>query len=159
MYRFRNNLSGSIPESFGSFKRRLSILRLDTNGLSGPIPKSLGQANIEALDLSQNNFTGDVTFLFKSDKPMQQVILRQNHFKFNFSNVDLPWSLNYIDMSYNQLYGSLPRRLGQLPKLIYVSFRFNHLCGKVPKGGRLKQFKAFFNNKCLCDAPGLPVCK
>ncbi|XP_021729127.1 polygalacturonase inhibitor-like [Chenopodium quinoa] len=156
---FRLKLNGSIPESFGSFKSELGILRLDTNGLSGPIPKSLGQANINQLYLNHNQFTGDASFLFTSDKPMERVILSDNHFKFNFSYVDLPWRLNYIDLSYNELYGSLPRRLGQL-QLRYVNFRNNQLCGKFPKGRRLKQFSpiGFTNNMCLCDAPGLPPC-
>ncbi|KMT14248.1 hypothetical protein BVRB_4g076040 [Beta vulgaris subsp. vulgaris] len=157
-----NRLTGAIPESFGSFTTGLKTLRLQgNNGLSGAIPKSLGKPNLTTLDLSYNKFTGDASFLFSKDKPLVILELRQNQLKFNFSKVDLPMSLNYFDIAYNNIYGSLPKRAGQLHQWIYFNVSFNELCGKIPKGGRLKQFSpsGFSHNKCLCDAPGLPPCK
>jgi len=155
---FRNKLTGSIPESFGSFKTGLTLQVFD-NLLSGSIPRSLGQANLTILDVSGNRFTGDVSFLFARDKALNTIVLRQNKFKFDFTNVDLPQFLRGIDIAHNQIYGSLPKRLGQLP-LSFIDVSYNQLCGPIPKGRRLKRFSPirFAHNKCLCGPP-LPPCK
>ncbi|KAL2923778.1 Polygalacturonase inhibitor [Bienertia sinuspersici] len=155
---FRNKLTGSIPESFGSFKTGIT-LQVFGNKLSGTIPRSLAHANLTTLDVSENQFTGDVTFLFAKDKPLDTIILRQNKFKFDFGKVDLPRGLKGIDMAHNKIYGSLPKRLGQLP-LQFIDVSYNQLCGRIPTGRRLKQFKPFRfgHNKCLCGAP-LSPCK
>ncbi|XP_021724029.1 polygalacturonase inhibitor 1-like [Chenopodium quinoa] len=155
---FRNKLIGTIPKSFGSFKSALT-LQVWGNKLSGTIPRSLGHANLTILDVSDNKFTGDVSFLFARDKPLGTIVLRNNKFKFDFTNVDLPRGLKGIDMTRNKIYGSLPKRLGQLP-LQFIDVSYNQLCGRIPTGRRLKRFEPFrfSHNKCLCGAP-LPPCK
>lgn len=161
LHHFRNKLSGPIPESFGSFKTPLVLLDLSNNMLSGTIPKSLGKLNISTLDLSNNKLTGDALFLFGKNKPLQQISLRQNQFKFDFSKVVRPLELASLDIAFNQVYGSIPREFGQFHGWTLFNVSYNQLCGKVPKGGRLKQFSVYgmAHNKCLCDAPGLPTCK
>lgn len=151
-----NKLTGSIPESFGSFKPGLD-LKVMNNQLSGMIPRSLGKANLSGLDVSGNRFTGDASFMFTGDR-LGDISLRQNQFKFDFTNVNLPQGLRTIDIAHNQIYGSIPRNIGQLPVLQSVDFSYNQLCGQIPTG--LKQFdpSRFANNKCLCGVP-LPPCK
>lgn len=154
-----NQLTGSIPASFGAFKTGL-LLQVVNNRLSGPIPRSLGRANLTTLDVSGNKFTGDVSFVLNGrDKALESIVLRGNRFKFDISKVDLPRGLKLIDIAENMIYGSLPRRLGQLP-LNFIDVSYNQLCGPIPKGRRLKQFRPlrFGHNKCLCDLP-LPPCK
>lgn len=154
-----NQLTGSIPESFGSFKSPLiSSLTLYYNNLSGPIPGSFGKANIALINLSNNKFTGDASFMFSRDKTaLFSIDISNNLFHFDFSNVDLPQGLEYLDVSHNKIYGSLPKRLGQLP-LKSIDVSFNQLCGKIPTGRRLKQFSPtlFYHNKCLCGPPLAP---
>ncbi|XP_021724035.1 polygalacturonase inhibitor 1-like [Chenopodium quinoa] len=154
-----NQLTGSIPESFGSFKSPLiTSLSLYSNKLSGSIPRSVGKANIQLLDLNDNKFTGDASFLFSKDNTsLFNIDISNNLFHFDFSNVDLPQSLEYLNISHNKIYGSLPKRLGQLP-LKKIDVSFNQLCGKIPTGRRLKQFSPVFfsHNKCLCGPPLAP---
>ncbi|XP_021724024.1 polygalacturonase inhibitor 1-like [Chenopodium quinoa] len=159
LHLFGNKLTGSIPASFGSFNTNLSLLLYD-NQLSGPIPKSIGQAKLSKVSVSNNQLSGDASFLFGSDKTvLTDVSLRNNKFKFDFSNVDLPQGLRNLDIAHNMIYGSLPKRLGQLP-LQSIDVSYNKLCGKIPTGRRLKTFSPSFfaHNKCLCGAP-LPPCK
>lgn len=155
-----NQLTGSIPASFGSFKNPRLWLDLSQNRLSGPLPKSLGKTNITQLVLSMNQLTGDASFLFGKDKSMLATIkLDHNNFKFDFSNVDLPMGIRNLDISHNEIYGSLPKRLGQLP-LQSINVSYNNLCGMIPTGRRLKRFSpdSFAHNKCLCGPP-LPPCQ
>lgn len=152
-----NQLTGTIPESFASFKSSVD-LKLANNKLSGPIPKSLGNAKLSGLDVSGNRFTGDVSFLFGKDKLLGDLSLSKNQFKFEFTNIELPQGLRTLDISYNEIYGSIPKNIGQLPVLQSIDFSNNQLCGQIPSA--LKQFNAslFANNKCLCGAPLAP-CK
>lgn len=151
-----NKLTGSIPVSFGSFKRNVD-LKLMNNKLSGTIPRSLAQADLLGLDVSGNQFTGDVSFILGGTR-LNDFIIRQNHFKFDFTNVRLSQNLGIIDIAHNEIYGSIPKEIGQLPVLQTIDFSYNQLCGPIPSS--LKQFNssAFAHNKCLCGAP-LPPCK
>lgn len=156
----QSGLTGSIPDSFGSFKNPNLKLRLSANRLSGPIPRSLGRANMSGIILALNKFTGDASFLFGKDKTMlREIDIAFNHFEFNLSNVDLPQGIKVLDISRNKIYGSLPKRLGQLP-LQTLDVSHNRLCGMIPTGRRLKRFSpdSFSHNKCLCGPP-LPPCK
>ncbi|KAJ8448495.1 hypothetical protein Cgig2_012139 [Carnegiea gigantea] len=91
-------------------------LSLGQNRLSGPIPRSFGEAIVNLLDLSRNRLTGDASFLFGSNKTaLETIYLNHNHFKFDFSNVDLPMGIRDLNIQHNELYGSLPKRLAQPP--------------------------------------------
>lgn len=77
-----NSLSGDIPR----MPQRLSTaLNLSSNRFSGPIPKTLNLPQLEILDLSHNEFTGEVPGFF-----------------YGMS------SLSHLILSYNQLSGVLP---------------------------------------------------
>lgn len=154
---FKNKLTGSIPESFGSFKNNLA-LQVQDNYLSGLIPKSLSQAGFSWLDLSNNQFTGDASFLFRN-KNLILIYLKNNAFSFNFSKVVFNLRLRGLDVSHNMIYGSLPKQLSQLPLEVF-NVTYNQLCGQIPTGNWLTRFRAdsFGNNKCLCGGP-LKACK
>lgn len=155
-----NMLTGPIPPTFGSLKSPEMLLLLSRNRLTGPIPRSLGEANIKVLTLSMNHLTGDASFLFGREKTaLEAIYLNDNHFKFNFSNVDFPQALKFLDISHNEIYGSLPKRLGQL-QLQFFNVSYNHLCGMIPKSPVFTQLTPyeFAHNKCLCGSP-LPPCK
>ncbi|KAK9664567.1 hypothetical protein RND81_14G052300 [Saponaria officinalis] len=155
----QNKLIGSIPPNFGSFKNPDLQLDLSFNSITGPLPTNLGRVNITAINLSNNRFTGDASFMFGNQKTvLTSINLSNNQFKFDFSNTGLPPGLKNLDISHNMIYGSLPKNIGQLP-LQTIDVSFNQLCGQIPTGRRLKRFSAnkFSNNKCLCGLP-LPAC-
>ncbi|XP_021724286.1 polygalacturonase inhibitor-like [Chenopodium quinoa] len=112
-----NQLTGRIPETFGLFAND-SQINLYNNKLSGTIPKSLGKINFESLDLSGNQLIGDASFLFGEDKSnLAHLILSRNRLSFDFSKVVMPVgqlnsSLSVLELSHNQIYGSLPTWLG-----------------------------------------------
>lgn len=64
-------------------------------------------------------------------------------------------NLESLDLSVNQLSGSIPRSLSQLNFLSYLNLSFNHLSGPIPSGAQLSTFKggSYLGNYGLCGPP------
>ncbi|GFY98290.1 hypothetical protein Acr_12g0008310 [Actinidia rufa] len=155
----RNKLTGPIPNSFGEFTGQVPDLYLSHNQLTGSIPKTLGDLNFTVIDVSRNMLSGDISFMFGSNKTIQIVDFSRNKFQFDLSKVVFPQSLTSLDLNHNKIYGSLPVGLTTLD-LQYLNVSYNRLCGHIPTGGKLQSFDqtSYFHNRCLCGAP-LPDCK
>ncbi|XP_057783534.1 polygalacturonase inhibitor-like [Salvia miltiorrhiza] len=155
----RNNLTGGIPESFGDFKAKQIYFYLSRNQLSGPIPASLGRADFNLFDVSRNKLEGDISFMFGKKKILNTADFSRNLFKFDFSKVEFSDTMHNLDLSHNQIFGSLPAGLTKFD-YINLNVSYNRLCGQIPVGGSLQELDStvFFHNKCLCGKP-LPNCK
>lgn len=155
----RNKISGKIPDSFGEFGPTLQYITLKKNYLSGSIPKSLGNLKVQELDFSRNNFSGDLSFIFGPNKTITTADFSRNNFKFNLTPVVFP-VMQHLDLSHNQIYGSLPESLTKIVSYGTLNVSYNQLCGSIPTGGILQSLDetAYFHNKCLCGPP-LPTCK
>jgi len=106
-------LSGGIPEGFGSLST-LRFLRFDDNGLDGAIPNDLiNLTNLEVLDLAENNLTGSIPTGFGK-----------------FTRFD------FLDLSNNQLSGEIPADLGDVPGFVFLTLRFNNFSGCIPQALR-----------------------
>ncbi|KAK9690940.1 hypothetical protein RND81_09G165000 [Saponaria officinalis] len=154
-----NYLTGPIPVYLGHMPG-LTTLALSNNMLIGPIPKSLGRSDLGFIKLSHNKLSGDASFLFdKANTNVISVEIDYNFFKFDFTNVDLSRRLVAFNVSHNFIYGSLPKRFGQM-WVDSVDVSYNQLCGPIPNGRRFKKVDptVFSHNKCLCGGP-LPACK
>lgn len=155
----RNRLTGSIPDSFGSFTGKVPAIYLSHNMLNGTVPKSLALVNFTLLDLSRNRLQGDLWVFFGSNKTIESANFSRNKFEFNFSNTnEFPRSLSALDLNHNRIYGSLPETLTGLD-LQTLNVSYNKLCGEIPAGGMLQTYDntAYFHNQCLCGSP-LPPC-
>ena len=126
----RNLLSGPIPTSIGNLTELLS-LDLHGNRLSGTIPSSLGKLQnlFYGLNLSANGLTGVI--------PLELGNLQQ---------------LQSLDLSLNNLTGSIDA-LHDLLSLTEINISYNFLFGPVPK--TLMKFlnsspSSFLGNPCLC---------
>ncbi|KAI3972324.1 hypothetical protein MKW92_035229 [Papaver armeniacum] len=152
----RNRLTGSIPESFGRFPGPIiPHLFLSHNQLSGPIPKSLGSLDYGRIDLSRNRFAGDASVFFNAKHGLTSYIdLSRNQFEFDLSKVKFPKSLTWLDLSHNKIFGRIPEEIKGL-ELQVLNVSYNHLCGKIPYGGKMQSFDNtdYFHNKCLCGPP------
>ncbi|KAL2335362.1 hypothetical protein Fmac_016575 [Flemingia macrophylla] len=98
--------SGLLPDfSWYSSLKRLS---LKNTSIVGPL--SVGHLpRLEALDLSSNHLNGSLTI-------------------FEVTKFD---SLHYLDLSHNELSGTLPYTIGQLSKLWFLSVSSNKLNGII----------------------------
>ncbi|EOX99105.1 Receptor like protein 1, putative [Theobroma cacao] len=169
-----NRLQGQIPQQLCRM-RRLSVLDLSNNYLSGNIPEcidnitswtAVDQRGAEmisydlylftALDLSCNRLTGSIPLQITQLKAI--IVLNMSH---NLLTGQIPASLGNLealealDLSHNKLFGELSQELTALSFLLFFDVSLNNLSGAIPQG---KQFDTFANdsyvgNPGLCGIP------
>uniref|UniRef100_A0A0D9ZT43 non-specific serine/threonine protein kinase n=1 Tax=Oryza glumipatula TaxID=40148 RepID=A0A0D9ZT43_9ORYZ len=155
----RNRLTGSIPRLLLSKAGQQAFLTLSHNNLTGRIPAEFGAVNFVQIDLSRNQLTGDASMLFGSGKKeLVSAYLSRNALSFNMSQLQLPEELNFLDVSHNSIYGSIPAQMANMTDMQLLNVSYNRLCGEVPTGGNMPSFDTycFQHNKCLCGAPLSP---
>ncbi|TVU36603.1 hypothetical protein EJB05_18542, partial [Eragrostis curvula] len=121
-----NKFNGPIPRSLGLVPN-LTIIRLDHNQLTGPIPNSIGNLpNLMELSLASNLLNGAVPDLTDAAQ-LNYVDLSNNDFTSSpapgwFSTLT---SLNTLFMDNDRLTGTIPSALFSLPQLQQVSLAKN----------------------------------
>ncbi|KAK3142294.1 hypothetical protein QOZ80_4BG0344880 [Eleusine coracana subsp. coracana] len=156
-----NDLIGTIPPGLvRSTPDSPAALQLDGNRLSGTIPRSYRfERNSMEFRVANNRLTGDASFLFGRHKTVSGTIdLSGNNFRFNLTGVEMPMHLGFLNLSHNRIYGGVPVSLRE-SRVSVLDLSYNELCGEIPTGGHMVQFKAaaYEHNKCLCGTP-LPPC-
>ncbi|KMT15370.1 hypothetical protein BVRB_3g060750 [Beta vulgaris subsp. vulgaris] len=145
-------LSGTIPSDFGNLPYLSFFTLADNINVTGTIPKSLTKLKkLYHLDLGMNSLTGPIPKELFQLKKLKVVDLSANLLSGVIpSSVSALPSLSEFNVSRNKLTGSLPA-LSKSLKSLDVSY--NDLCGSIPNG--LKRFgrKSFEHNKCLCGPP------
>ncbi len=103
-----NNLTGDLPSQLNNLTL-LSNIRLGGNKLTGNISCFGNLPNLMYLDLSSNNFKGNIP-------------------------VEIGTSSNLLTLrlGFNKFSGSIPKELGNLTKLMYLSIDNDSLTGTVP---------------------------
>ncbi|GLT49225.1 hypothetical protein SLA2020_227970 [Shorea laevis] len=111
-----NNFNSTLPNWLYNLTK-LQHLDLHLNAFNGVglIHKQLGNlCNLKILDLSNNNFHGEIKYLLGDFQ--------------GCSNTSLMW----LQLSYNKFVGSLPNSLGELKNLQYFDVSNNNLTGSLP---------------------------
>ncbi|KAF5808858.1 putative protein kinase RLK-Pelle-LRR-XII-1 family [Helianthus annuus] len=110
LYLYENQLSGQIPDSIGNLSSLIK-LSLSSNMLEGVIPSSLGNCHhILSLFLNENKLNGKI--------PVQLLQL---------SSLSIT-----LDLSQNNLFGSLPTEIGNLNMLTTLNLSDNNFSGNIP---------------------------
>jgi len=133
IWRYDNNLNGSIPPELGNLSN-LESLFLFSNQLSGSIPPELGNlSNLEWLELELNQLSGSIPPELGNLSNLENLYLNSNQLSDsippqlgNLSN------LLYLDLDNNQLSGSIPPELGNLTNLRVLCLKNNQLSGSIP---------------------------
>ncbi|CAN0879549.1 Leucine-rich repeat receptor-like protein kinase PXC2 [Linum grandiflorum] len=139
-----NRFSGRIPGSIGDMNK-LKELNLSMNQLNGGLPDSISNCvTLLSLDLRGNQLSGDVpSWLFKSSLVLQKLDVSSNglsgEIPSDFSGITSS-SILVLNLSRNQLFGSIPSTINQLKSIQVVDFSGNKLTGEIPSQ--------------LCDAAG-----
>ncbi|KAI3769493.1 hypothetical protein L6452_00598 [Arctium lappa] len=115
-----------------------------------------------AIDLSCNNFEGEIPQSLQDLCGLESLNLSNNHFTGHvLSSLGNLKNLEALDLSRNKLSGEIPQQLLQLGFLAILNVSFNHLEGLIPQG---KQFNTFENNSYmgnlgLCGKPLSKECQ
>ena len=126
---------------------RVTVLRLNGNRLTGPIPPELGNlSSLRVLNLSNNQLTGAIPPELGNPSSLSALHLSNNQLTGlipswlgNLSSSRFGTSVLALDLSNNQLTGSIPPELGNLSSSSSFSTSFleldlsnNQLTGTIP---------------------------
>jgi len=117
---------------------RVSVLSLSNNNLTGTIPVELG--NLDKLFIiaaSGNSITGI------DDIPQYPAYYSKEGPDDSIDFAYFP-NLEKLDLSYNQLSGTIPEILSMIPKLTYLDVSYNQLSLDIPK--RMYEMRLLYFN-------------
>lgn len=113
-----NKLSGDLPQDIGKMQN-FSMLHLGFNQLQGKLPSQIGMLPLVVLNITRNEFSGEIPTEIGDIKCLQN-----------------------LDLSYNNFSGSFPASLNNLAELNKFNISYNPLIsGVVPTTGQLATFE------------------
>lgn len=113
-----NMLVGNIPKGISGCLK-LEYLDLRGNKLSGPIPSELSLRRLKDLHLSDNHFSGELSFLVPNTV--------SDRLQFPFPN------LQFLDLANNNFSGMIPSDIARISALESILLNGNMLVGSIPK--------------------------
>ena len=144
LYLAGNGLSGTIPRELGELTH-LQELSFHINDLSGTIPPELGQlARLKLLELEFNQLSGRIPRELSGLTNLQRLGLAVNQ----LSGVIPPelaglTQLQALNLGFNRLSGAIPPELGKLARLEWLALAVNQLSGAIPSEfGNLTQLQS-----------------
>ncbi|XXG46834.1 hypothetical protein AAC387_Pa02g1577 [Persea americana] len=127
-----NRLYGGIQSNFPSMCSQLVTLNLSSNNFSGELYNSFDEClHLQNLDLSSNNFSG----------PIWLGLARLREFSVSENNFtgEIPPSifsgncvLQILDLSGNKFYGEIPKEVSNCKVLVSLNLSGNRFAGKIP---------------------------
>ena len=150
-------LSGSLPRELGQLSE-LRQLDLGNNRFSGSIPPELGGlSRIQELRLGGNQLIGEIPPKLGQLSELRELDLGSNRFSGSIPpELGGLSRLQSLYLERNQLIGEIPPKLGQLSELRYLYLYGNLLSGSVPPElgglGRL-QFLFLLENQLSGEIP------
>ncbi|XP_066333487.1 receptor kinase-like protein Xa21 [Miscanthus floridulus] len=123
-------LVGQISPSLGNLTF-LKVLVLSANSFSGEIPMSLGHLNrLQILTLQNNTLQGRIPALANCSK--LTVLWLANNQLTGQIYADLLQSLESLDLTTNNLTGTIPDSVANLTRLQFFSCAMNEIEGNIP---------------------------
>ncbi|KAF9664409.1 hypothetical protein SADUNF_Sadunf16G0016000 [Salix dunnii] len=129
-----NNLTGRLPESFVNLT---SLLRFSVSGnkLSGQIPPFIANfTNLTGLYLMGNDFQGELPRGIFNLSGLRVLLVSDLNTSFSFPEIGNLTNINYLVLRNCSLTGGIPDYIGNDWKsLHYLDLSFNDLSGSIPQ--------------------------
>jgi Leucine-rich repeat (LRR) protein len=129
-----NLLTGTIPSNLPNYRGLIQLI-IEFNFLSGSLPENFGSLQrLVILTLNNNRFSGTLPGTFSNLQNIQEVFLQQNQFQGGLDNLfNSTCQLNMvnIDLSNNQLTGTIPSELYKSKSLESLTLSNNCLRGSI----------------------------
>lgn len=153
-----SNLVGPLPEFLGNMSS-LAVLKLSMNTISGGIPASFKDSNLEILWLNNQKggqMTGPIDVV-ATMLSLTTLWLHGNKFSGPIpENIGDLTSLKDLNLNSNQLVGLIPDSLASL-ELNSLDLNNNQLMGPIPN---FKAVNVSYDSNQLCQSkPGVPCAK
>ncbi|XP_020591902.1 probable LRR receptor-like serine/threonine-protein kinase IRK [Phalaenopsis equestris] len=136
-------ISDIIPSWFWNISSQKGYLNMSQNSFRGELLMSLNidimsNVGLMSLNLSRNQFTGQIP---------NQIGFIQN--------------LESLDLSKNHFSGDIPESIVMLKALSFLNLSYNHLSGRIPTGTQLNTFyeSSYYGNPKLCGKPLHKTCE
>jgi len=139
-----------MDASIGNAKS-LSILFVEDNQFSGPIPIGIGQTNLVKFQANSNGSNSTIPPLLGNLLNLTQLVLGANSFHGVIpTSLGNCFELFQLDLSGNHLDGTIPNELAHLNKLSVLDVAKNNLMGNIPASlfnmVNLQMLNVAFNN-------------
>ena len=130
-----NRFTGQLSDVLVDFSS-LQVLNVSTNGFNGSLPSSSSSRNMTHLRLflaSDNDLSGDLPFHLCQTAPfLQEMDLSSNNLSGTLTNgLGICTSLRLLDLGDNNLVGNLPRDLYNLTSLTMLRLTRNRFYGEL----------------------------
>ena len=131
----RNLLSGKIPNCWMKWNN-LVALNLGNSNFTGNIPTSIGSLTLlKSLHLYNNKFSGKLPFSLKNCEKLVTIDVAENEFVGHIPS----WighrfsSLMILNFRANNFHGHIPDQLCALTSLQILDLSYNNLSGSMPR--------------------------
>lgn len=151
-----NRLYGGIQSNFPSICNRLITLKISENNFNGTISNVFDEcSNLQHLYLSSNNFSGQLWLGFSR---LREFSVSENQLSGEISPSIFPenCSLEFLDLSGNELYGQIPKGVSNCRGLVSLNLWQNSFTGQIPSEiGLLGNLEGLYlgNNKLSREIP------
>ncbi|KAK4418917.1 Receptor-like protein 6 [Sesamum alatum] len=136
-----NSFSSPLPEFFAEFPS-LRVLTMSFCGLSGVIPAKLFQVkSLETLDLSRNSDLEGSLPEFPLNSSLQTLSLSYTKFSGNVSQLGSLRMLSDVGLRYCSFSGPIPSSIKNLTQLVNLDLSTNQFVGSVPSFAFLKNLE------------------
>jgi hypothetical protein len=135
MFMVANNITGTLPESFGYIP--ISYVGLGENHISGTLPRSICESETMSSFVTQNNpIEGTIPDCIGSyGAPWYSISMGSNRLTGSIpESLYNATSLHYILLNGNKLSGTLSESIANLGALMVLDLSNNTLSGSLPKG-------------------------
>ncbi|KAJ0558153.1 putative non-specific serine/threonine protein kinase [Helianthus annuus] len=134
LYLGGNQFTGSIPSTIGKLQK-LQVFVLSENQLSGQLPDALGNlSSLNNILMFSNMFEGEIPSSLGNCRHLLELLLNDNKLTGKIPPRILQLSSLSItlNLSQNNLFGSLPTEVGDLKMLTALDLSYNNLSGNIP---------------------------